>query len=379
MTDYYNKYLKYKAKYLQLKSNNNNTYSLDQLGSGKKKKSKKKLDLKLKIQQLKLEQDKLNLEKEKLQLEKDKLNKEKLNKDDNKDRNKYHRRDDGPKVKKHDSSSSSDDLSDSLTQSTLVSSDSYTTILADTLKNTLKPLNPLNPLNPLKNTLTTSTNINLNNIIANQIASDIISQSTSGIVNPLAQHLSINMPFDPTNNNPFIGVPKNQDYNAPYQYSSDSLSEQNMCNPEYFLNKVAKLTSEQILCFQIIIPYYKDAHGGKKHIDIPFIGISLKFPNYLFYVKGYTFNTMRKTGIYELIIYKMPNIPQNILLGAIQTPMWIEYYSSFIRHINVVSDDKIEDILNFNQLINFEHLVQSAPRTSNYISINYDDIIQNIY
>jgi hypothetical protein len=153
------------------------------------------------------------------------------------------------------------------------------------------------------------------------------------------------------------------------------------CDPEDYVNRVSRLTSEQILCFEIIIGYYKNAHGHKNVIGIPFVGISLKFPNYLFYVKSYEYNVIRLTGIYELIVYRMPLIPQKLLIQAINTPMWVQYYDSFYKHTNILNNLQQVTLSEFNEILGLENLMANLDSSisTNKITINYDSIMINIH
>jgi hypothetical protein len=177
-----------------------------------------------------------------------------------------------------------------------------------------------------------------------------------------------------TNNNVFIGNSSNTiKFNNQYIHSNYN------CNPEEHLNKVLYLTADQIYCFRIIIAYYINNNGHKNAIGIPYLGISLKFPNYMFYIASYKFDSKKNIGIYELIIYKMPHISYEILNKALSTHMWIQYYDSFIRHMNYITENQRITIMNFNQKINYERLISLYNNVNHTIDINYNYIIAETY
>ena len=209
--------------------------------------------------------------------------------------------------------------------------------------------------------------------------------------NPISNFLAINVGLDPNSYSLFVGKNSGNNINPnftnitnlPYGITNlpNKLIAAYSCDPEDYVSRVSRLTSEQILCFEIIIGYYQNAHGQKNVIGIPFVGVSLKFPNYLFYVKSYEFNALRSTGIYELIVYRMPIIPQKLLIQAINTPMWVQYYHSFFRHTNLLNHQEQVNLIEFNEVMQLDNLMSNLDYNipNNKITINYDAIMVNIH
>lgn len=163
--------------------------------------------------------------------------------------------------------------------------------------------------------------------------------------------------LNPNDDIPYLGM---FDNNKPYQ-----------CNPENYINTEIILTSDEILCFEIIIAYFVNNYNQRDCINIPYLGLSRKFPGYMFYVKSYMWDTYKKTGIYTLIIYKMPNVPKEVLVKAFRTPMWIQYYSYYITsYSNYFSDYSRESIYSFNRMYNIEEMmIESERQQSGRINI----------
>jgi hypothetical protein len=345
-SEYYSKYIKYKSKYINLKNNNQ---IINQIGSAKKEISQYSKD--------NIDKEKLRFEMEKLQLEKEKLahDKEQFEKEKNKtNTNEITLKPKSTKKKKYSSSSSSS------------SSESDEQDMYYTMKtNKIKPMLPM-----VYN--------NSNNLL----------QYNS---NPISNFLAINVGLDPNSYSLFVGKNNSNNNisnitnisNLPYGINNlpNNLLAAYSCDPEDYVGRVSRLTSEQILCFEIIIGYYKNTSGHKKVIEIPFIGVSLKFPNYLFYVKSYAYNAVRSTGIYELIVYRMPIISQKLLIQAINTPMWIQYYNSFFKHTNILNHSQQVNLIEFNEIIQLDILMSNLGSNihNNKITINYDAIMVNIH
>jgi hypothetical protein len=176
-----------------------------------------------------------------------------------------------------------------------------------------------------------------------------------------------NVTNDP--NKLFIGM--RQDPNNPKNLNNPK-------NPKNF-NKLLYLTTEEILFYEIIIPYYKDNLGVTNAIDIPFLGISLKFPNYMFDVESYRFDNTRDTGIFGLTIYKIQNIPQQILDRAFQTSMWLQYYHSFTSKIHYFKYEKnaVNKFIQNNNLVTLMVDANQITKDKIKISINYERILKH--
>jgi hypothetical protein len=177
-----------------------------------------------------------------------------------------------------------------------------------------------------------------------------------------------------SNNNIF-----NDDSN--YIGSDHIIKNNTMCNPEDKLNKYLLLSSLEILCYEIIIPFYEDMNGNRKALGIPYLGLSLKFPNYMFHVMSYKWDQYRNTGIWGMIIYKLPNVPEELLMKSFRTKMWMQYYSSYIINSQNFTEEQRIINIQFNQKINFENLLNETNKyTTGYnISIRYDEIIKRKY
>ena len=119
-------------------------------------------------------------------------------------------------------------------------------------------------------------------------------------------------------------------------------------------------------------------NGNRMAMGVPFLGISLKFPNYMFHVMSYKWDQYRNTGMWGLMIYKMPNIPEELLMKAFRTKMWLQYYQSYIMNSQNFTEEQRMINMQFNQKINIENLIdQSNKYTIGYkISIRYDEIIK---
>jgi hypothetical protein len=165
--------------------------------------------------------------------------------------------------------------------------------------------------------------------------------------------------LNPTDSITFLGM---LDNNTPYQ-----------CNPEYYVNKESFFTSDEILCFEIIIAYYMDNYNQRKVIDVPFIGLSAKFPGYMFYVKSYMWDYTTNKGVFSVIVYKIPNIPRDLFITACRTPMWLQYYQYYIVNLSRYFNPREYTLIsNFNSMYNMNQLILDSERNMyGRIMINY--------
>ena len=165
--------------------------------------------------------------------------------------------------------------------------------------------------------------------------------------------------LNPSDNITFLGM---LDNNTSYQ-----------CNPEYYVNKESFFTSDEILCFEIIIAYYVDNYNQRKVIDVPFIGLSAKFPGYMFYVKSYMWDYTTNKGVFSIIIYKLPNIPRDLFIVACRTPMWLQYYQYYIVNLSRYFNPREYALIsNFNATYNMNQLILDSERNMyGRIMINY--------
>ncbi len=100
------------------------------------------------------------------------------------------------------------------------------------------------------------------------------------------------------------------------------------CDPKKYLDKPKP--APEIICYQIIIPYYKE-NGVKYRSSIegfPLLGVSLKFPNYLFNITSFNSSSQ----IYSMQVFPKNAVLPEIIQTAMEKPMWIQYYLSFLRN-----------------------------------------------
>jgi len=99
----------------------------------------------------------------------------------------------------------------------------------------------------------------------------------------------------------------------------------------------------------------------------------------MFYISSIRFDITVTAGtIYGLTIYKIPDIPQEILDKAFLTPMWLEYYFSFIQYIHKFENLDKNYLYDFNGKKKIEeHVMGNKQINKDEISINYERILKD--
>ena len=130
------------------------------------------------------------------------------------------------------------------------------------------------------------------------------------------------------------------------------------------------LTSNEISNYEIIVPRYIDIHKNKKTINIPFIGFSCKYYNYIYHIKSYMWDVYRNIGLWQITIYKLEDLPLEIFITNFKNIVWFRYVLFYFEHLEKITNKKIAK----NR---FTKLFDNFANVSNMMDDEFDRILEN--